>query len=161
MSNIKKVVILGQFGVGKTSLTRRFIDNSFSEDYLVTLGVQIKKKVLKNDSGEPISLIIWDVEGTTSVSKTRPSYMLGAHAIIYVFDSARVETYQNLKEELSFLKSYNVPVKVLANKSDLGHIKSVLSFLQDNDITIDYFTSAKSGENVEKTFQELANQLSS
>ena len=46
MSSAKKIVILGQFGVGKTSLTRRFVDQAFSEDYLVTLGVQIKKKTL-------------------------------------------------------------------------------------------------------------------
>ena len=57
MSSAKKIVILGQFGVGKTSLTRRFVDQAFSEDYLVTLGVQIKKKTLTLKNGVEKTLI--------------------------------------------------------------------------------------------------------
>jgi small GTP-binding protein len=159
MSSAKKIVILGQFGVGKTSLTRRFVDKAFSEDYLVTLGVQIKKKTLTLKNGEESSLIIWDIEGTRSVIDTRASYLLGSHAIIYVFDATRVETYQNLAEELEHLKQHNIPIKVLANKSDLADTKSVLSFLGQHNLTVNYFTSAKSGENVDKVFNELANEL--
>ena len=71
MSSAKKIVILGQFGAGKTSLTRRFVDQAFSEDYLVTLGVQIKKKTLTLKNGDELSLIIWDIEGTRSEKDTR------------------------------------------------------------------------------------------
>ena len=52
MSSPKKIVLLGNFGVGKTSLMRRFIDDTFSEDYKVTLGVQIQKKVVELRSGK-------------------------------------------------------------------------------------------------------------
>ena len=87
MTSSKKVVLLGHFGVGKTSLFRRFIDNAFSEDYKVTLGVQIKKKVVELPNGKELSMIIWDTEGHTDIEDTRKSYLLGSHAFIYVFDS--------------------------------------------------------------------------
>ena len=159
MSSAKKIVILGQFGVGKTSLTRRFVDQAFSEDYLVTLGVQIKKKTLTLKNGDELSLIIWDIEGTRSVKDTRASYLLGSQAIIYVFDVTRIETYENLAEEIEILKQHNIPIKVLANKSDLADIKSVLKYVKEHNLDINYFTSAKSGKNVDKAFNELANEL--
>ena len=66
MATVKKIVLLGHFGVGKTSLVRRYIDSAFSEDYLVTVGVHVKKKdVVVND--EPVTLIIWDIEGNNSI----------------------------------------------------------------------------------------------
>lgn len=162
MSRSKKIVMLGHFGVGKTSLTRRFVDNAFSEDYLVTLGVQIKKKSVKNDDDEDISLIIWDLEGTASIEKTRASYLLGAQAYIYVFDCTRVATYENLKNDLDYLRKHNVPIKVIGNKSDIGNNEAVIAFLEDNNLLkeVQHFTSAKTGENVMKTFNDLANTLS-
>ena len=71
----RKVVLVGHFGVGKSSLIQRFIENSFSEDYKVTLGVQIKKKGVFLPNGEEVSLIIWDLEGNTTVKRTRESYL--------------------------------------------------------------------------------------
>ena len=159
MSSIKKIVMLGVFGVGKTSLTRRFVDNSFSEDYLVTIGVQIKKKTIKNKNNEDVSLIIWDIEGTQNIQDIRESYILGAHALVYVIDTTRIETYQNLAESLEFLKSRQIPIKVLANKADIGNIDAVRLFLEGYHLKADYYTSAFSGKNVDKVFKELANQL--
>ena len=161
MNSSKKVVIIGQFGVGKTSLTRRFVDNAFSEDYLVTLGVQIKKKVVSNVKDEGVSLILWDLEGTTSIEKTRESYLLGAHAFIYVFDCTRIATYENLQADLNFLRTHNIPIKVLGNKSDIGNTETVITYLESHNIAkeVDFFTSAKTGENVLKTFETLANEL--
>ena len=63
MSVSKKVVLLGHFGVGKSSLLRRFVENTFSDNYVVTIGVHImKKEVMINN--ENVTLIVWDVEGT-------------------------------------------------------------------------------------------------
>ena len=60
MSISKKIVMLGHFGVGKTSLVRRYVDSAFSEDYLVTMGVQVKKREIEFQ-GETIKLIIWEI----------------------------------------------------------------------------------------------------
>ena len=92
MPQSRKVVLVGHFGVGKTSLIRRFIDDAFDENYLVTVGVHVKKKVM-NYQGDEITLVIWDIEGKTSVADARRSYLIGAHGFIFVFDISRPQTY--------------------------------------------------------------------
>lgn len=162
MSSLKKVVLLGHFGVGKTSLMKRFIDDSFSEDYKVTLGVQIQKKEVELKNDKKLSLIIWDVEGNTSVKNARLSYLLGSNGFIYVFDATRIETFRELNEEIEFLTE-NYPdakIKVIGNKIDLVSKQSLVDILAHKEINYDYLTSAKSGENVNQMFQKLAQALS-
>ncbi len=162
MSSPKKIVLLGHFGVGKTSLMRRFIDDTFSEDYKVTLGVQIQKKVVELRSGKKLSLIIWDVEGNTTVKNARLSYLLGSNGFIYVFDATRIDTFSELNTEIEFLKE-NYPkakIKVIGNKTDLVSKQSLIDILALKEVKYDYLTSAKSGENVNQMFQELAQELS-
>ncbi len=162
MSSPKKIVLLGHFGVGKTSLMRRFIDDTFSEDYKVTLGVQIQKKVVELRSNKKLSLIIWDVEGNTTVKNARLSNMHGSHGFVYVFDATRIDTFNELNEELEFLKE-NYPkakIKIIGNKIDLVSTQSLVDILALKEISYDYLTSAKFGENVNQMFQELAQDLS-
>ncbi|WP_109301691.1 Rab family GTPase [Aquimarina sp. AU474] len=160
----KKVVLLGHFGVGKTSLFRRFVDNEFSEEYKVTLGVQIKKKVVELPDGRELSMIIWDTEGhSDSVEDTRKSYLLGSHAFIYVFDITREETYKNLNEELEYLqKNYTkVAAKVIGNKLDLVNEKETTAYLEAQNIPFDCLTSAKTNKNVQDFFSDLAKEITS
>ncbi len=158
----KKVVLLGHFGVGKTSLFRRFIDNEFSEEYKVTLGVQIKKKVIQLPDGRELSMIIWDTEGhSNTVEDTRKSYLLGSHAFIYVFDLTREDTYKNLNSDLDYLKNnYNkVVTKVIGNKLDLVNEKEASKRLEEQRIPFDCLTSAKTNENVQDFFTDLAVEI--
>ena len=160
MSVSKKIVILGHFGVGKSSLLRRFVENTFSENYVVTIGVHImKKEVLIKDKS--ITLIIWDVEGTDDFTKYRSSYLLGASSFIYVFDASRAVTYSDLNYNLSYLKEKypQVPVHIIGNKSDLVDKKEILENLKQLDIQHSYLSSAKTGENVEQLFENVAAQL--
>ena len=157
MATVKKIVLLGHFGVGKTSLVRRYIDSAFSEDYLVTVGVHVKKKdVMVND--EAVTLIIWDIEGNNSIEKARSSYLLGSQGFIYVFDVSRQETYEDIKSEMAFLAKHHkkVPVCVVGNKADLFTEDFTAEFFKDEEFENCYFTSAKTGENVEAMFLDLA-----
>ncbi len=158
----KKVVILGHFGVGKTSLFRRFIDNEFSEEYKVTLGVQIKKKIVQLPDGRELSMIIWDTEGhSNTVEDTRKSYLLGSHAFIYVFDLTREDTYKNLNQDLEYLKSNynNVTAKSIGNKLDLVNEKEMVARLAEQNIPFDCLTSAKTNKNVQDFFSDLAAEI--
>ena len=65
----KKICLVGDFGVGKTSLIRRFVDKQFSDKYLSTVGVKISRKLIElseteSQKAEEIQLIIWDIEGS-------------------------------------------------------------------------------------------------
>ena len=157
----KKVVLLGHFGVGKTSLFRRFIDNEFSEDYKVTLGVQIKKKVVEMPDGRELSMIIWDTEGHTNIEDTRKSYLLGSNAFIYVFDITRIDTYKNIEQDLAFLTSNHpkIGIKVIGNKLDLVKEKETIKKLEESKIPFDCLTSAKTNKNVQDFFQDLARDI--
>ncbi len=160
MTHAKKVVLLGHFGVGKTSLLRRFVDEAFSEDYLVTVGVHVKKKnVILN--GQNVSLIIWDIEGNTSIDKARKSYLLGAHGFIYVFDITRPETYEELEKEFSYLSENfkDTPTCLVANKADLFTEEFTQTFFQEDKFKGSHFTSAKTGENVETMFAEITAKM--
>jgi small GTP-binding protein len=158
----KKIVLLGHFGVGKSSLIRRFVENTFSEDYKVTIGVHILKKSVEiPEEGKDVSLIIWDLEGNDDITATRLSYLLGTNGFIYVFDVTRPSTYKNLKSDLNFIKDMhkNIPVKVVGNKNDLV----TKEFLKQNNDEFgrltNYYTSAKTGNNVEDLFNTLAIEL--
>jgi len=157
----KKVALVGSFGVGKTSLFRRFIDNAFSEEYLSTLGVQIQKKVIPMPDGTQLSLILWDTEGVDEISKGRSSYLLGSHVFVYVFDLSRVETYNNINTQLDFLKAKypNVLIKVVGNKLDAVNQKTVEETLKDHEVNYDFLTSAKTGDKVDELFIGIAVNL--
>ena len=160
MSNSKKVVLVGHFGVGKSSLIRRFVQNEFSDDYLVTIGVHILKKVIKINN-EETTIIIWDIEGKEDIQKVRSSYLLGSSGFIYVIDPTRIHTYQNLDDELKFInKNYSkIPVITVANKSDLININEFKKEINDKNLKIDYFSSAKNGDNVEEIFRVLTIEM--
>ena len=161
MQKSKKIVILGHFGVGKTSLIRRFVKDSFSDNYKVTIGVHITKKVVEITADETISLIIWDLEGTDDIKMLRDSYLLGTHGVVFVFDVSRPSTFQNINEDLKIVKSKTpkIPIMVVGNKVDLVILNDLQSLLKDNNITANFLTSAKTGNSVNEMFTQLASLL--
>jgi small GTP-binding protein len=85
MNKPKKIVLVGHFGVGKSSLIRRFVKNEFSDDYMVTIGVHILKKEVTLEK-ENYTLVLWDIEGKESIKDVRETYLLGTSGFIYVFN---------------------------------------------------------------------------
>ncbi len=157
----KKVVLLGHFGVGKTSLIRRFVEDIFSEDYKVSIGVHILKKEVVITEEEQVSLILWDLEGTDNIENFRKSYLLGSHAFIYVFDASRPSTYKNLPDDVAYLeKNYSRSlIEVVGNKVDLIETNTLKEILSEAKIECNYLTSAKTGDNVNEMFSTLAKDL--
>ncbi len=161
MNTSKKIVLLGHFGVGKSSLIRRFVENTFTDNYKVTIGVNIFKKDVEIPNNENMSLIIWDLEGNDDINNTRSSYLLGTHGFVYVFDLTRPSTYGQLENDLDYIKTNypNTPLKVVGNKSDLV-TKDFIK--QNSDIfkpIVDFYTSAKANTKVEDLFSKLAQDL--
>ena len=156
MNSSKKVVLVGHFGVGKSSLMRRFVQNTFSDNYIVTIGVHILKKEIKIEELN-LTLVIWDIEGKDDIQKVRSSYLLGTSGFIYVIDPTRSQTYERFNEEIDFLKSTYPTSKIVsvANKSDLIDIEEFKNLLEQENISIDYFASAKEGIEVENLFQTI------
>ncbi len=167
---IKKICILGDGAVGKTSLIRKYVYDMFEDKYLSTIGAKITKKVitLKYHGEKPdviLTLMIWDIAGQEDYRNVHPTYYQGAEGALVVCDKTRKETLDNLPKwvENLYNVSDNIPIVFLANKNDL---KMQTSF-NENDMKkmADkfggnyFFTSAKTGENVENAFSEIGKEL--
>ena len=154
-------MVLGHFGVGKTSLIRQFVDHSFSDHYEVSIGVNISKKTIPVLENTDLSLILWDIEGTDDLRQLRESYLLGSDALIFVFDVLRASTFENIRHDLSILnqKIKNIPVEVVGNKIDLADPTKVISQLKTFNVPYNFLTSAKTGSKVDELFKRLAKSL--
>jgi len=161
MLKSKKIVVLGHFGVGKTSLIRRFVTDTFSDNYKVTIGVHITKKVVEIAVENKVSLILWDLEGTDDIVSIRNSYLLGTHGAVFVFDVSRPSTFQHLNDDLKIVteKMPNVPLMVVGNKLDLVEENELKRAFEEQAISVDFLTSAKTGKAVNTLFLKLATLL--
>ncbi len=166
----KKICLLGAFGVGKTSLVRRFVDSIFSDAYLTTVGVKIDKKVMNTVGGsasgsDSMALILWDIAGEDEVAAVRVSYLRGAAGYLLVVDGTRPETLDTAESIQARIGAEigNVPFIALLNKSDLQEEWALpaerISALEATGWTFAR-TSAKTGMGVEATFEALAGRLS-
>lgn len=114
-----KVVLIGEGAVGKTSLVRRYVDQSFDDNYITTLGVNVKKKIIPEYK---TILSIWDIFGQKSLSpQLHSKYYRGAKGALLVFDITRKSTFDDLDGWITDLYKVTgpIPIYVLANKVDL------------------------------------------
>ncbi len=160
MNNTKKVVLIGHFGVGKSSLIKRFVENVFSDNYIVTIGVHISKKSIEID-GKELTFVLWDIEGKDDLKKVRPAYLIGTSGFIYVIDPTRVQTYQNFEEEFNFIQTSFPDAKIVtvANKSDLINKNDFQNSIKEYNLKIDFMSSAKTGDFVNEMFLEIGKEI--
>jgi small GTP-binding protein len=160
----KKICLLGDFAVGKTSLVRRYVEGSFNDKYLSTIGVKVSRKVLARENHQ-LNLIIWDLAGGEDFEGHDRNYLRGAAGALLVCDVTRPETIQTLQKyarQMTALDA-NACMILAANKSDLlgqqTHDLPELEALRQTVQARVLFTSAKTGENVEEAIDLLADML--
>lgn len=151
---IRKVVMLGDPAVGKTSLVHKYVHNMFDDKYLSTIGARPVKKVIEMGN-DTIILIIWDIAGHSH--NLHPAYYLGAKGALMVCDLTRSATADSIDSWLSALKGKagEIPVFILGNKSDLDSREIEIGHIEKMGYRA-LTTSAKTGENVDRAFSELA-----
>ena len=173
---IKKICLLGDPAVGKTSLIRRYVFDMFDDKYITTIGTKVTKKTVMvpattGQGGVRITLLIWDILGQREYQRLHPVYYQGAEGALIVCDSTRKETIGSLSTWVTSFKNVvgPVPVVFLMNKSDLvdpeKFDRTEIEALCKQHNAPYLPTSAKSGLNVEKAFltvsEALARALSS
>jgi small GTP-binding protein len=150
---IIKICLLGEAGVGKTSIVYRFITNKFKENYKSTLGVNLLKKDMSIEGFGDVSAQIWDLGGQESFKSLRRLYLEGANGALVLY-----EWINSFREDRQ-----NEPIILIGNKADLKNkIKiseeDAKEFSRKNDIEL-IITSAKTGKNVEKCFIDLTTKI--
>ena len=162
---LAKICILGEVAVGKTSLVRRFVDGTFSESYLTTVGVTISRKRLflpapSGNGDVEVQLIFWDLEGRQNFRMISPSYQRGAHGAIIVGDVTRQETIDAIPMHIDQFRRINPTsmVTVALNKSDLQRDAGrtpPADRMHPGEMVPVQSTSAKTGEGVEQMIANL------
>ena len=164
--------MVGDFGVGKTSLIRRFVDRQFSDQYLSTVGVKISRKNIellggKQQEKQDVQLLIWDLEGHTKFKAIAPSYLQGSSGALVVADVSRPETIERLIEHIQLFSSVNPKGNIIIalNKLDLVDEEKLAKMVEIAEATAPervlatYTTSAKTGKDVDDIFHKLAYKM--
>lgn len=160
-----KLLLIGDSGVGKSCLLLRFADDTYTESYISTIGVDFKIRTIDLD-GKTIKLQIWDTAGQERFRTITSSYYRGAHGIIIVYDCTDRESFNNVKQWLSEIEKYatdSVNKLLVGNKSDLAS-KKVVSYDEAKELAdslgIAFLeTSAKNAHNVEQSFHTMASHI--
>lgn len=158
-----KIVLLGDFAVGKTSLVRRYVYDEFSDSYLTTIGVKVTRKDVVIDNSVKADLLLWDIAGSDKFMKISPEYLKGASGGIIVGDLTRKTTIDSIPEHVELLRSVNndAHIFIALNKSDLvintnEYIETTKDRLEKNGNVMVLATSAKDGSNINTLFRNLS-----
>ena len=160
-----KFIILGDSGVGKTNLLLRYVGESFSENYIATLGIDFKmKNVIYNDV--KVALQIWDTAGQERFRSITKSFLKGTDGIIFMYDISKKDSFLNLKNWIAEIDNSKLPdVKfvICGNKIDLEENREVTEEMKkklSKEFETDIIEiSAKKGIKIEEPFDMLMNKI--
>jgi len=161
----KKICLLGDYAVGKTSLIRQFVEGKFEDKYLSTIGTKISRKKINVSNATQLTMLIWDLAGGEKFDHMMRNYYRGAAGAIIVCDLTRPDTLSALLKYAQDFWGINAqtPLVIVGNKVDLVDQRMIT----DEDLAevattcqASYFvSSAKTGENVEAVFYTLGQNI--
>ena len=166
-----KVITLGDSGVGKTSIIRRYANNIFDDNVLSTVGVGFAFKEVELSNKKKIKLKLIDTAGQEKFKSLAKSYFKNVDGVLFVYSFEILESFQNLKEWIKLFNSNHygkngIPMFLVGNKSDLEekddvekNEKLVKEFLNEYEELKYYKTSAKKDISINELFKELAEKM--
>ena len=159
-----KVVLVGESGVGKTSIITQFIDQTFQEDMQSTTGGTFSTKSVVCDGGKILKFEIWDTAGQEKYRSLTAMFYKDANAAVMVYDVTRKDSFEEVKNywmnQIKDNSPENIILAIAANKSDLIEQEAVdeesaRNYAKENN-SIFMTTSAKSSEGINSLFEEIA-----
>ena len=171
---IAKVLVIGDIATGKTSVIRRYTSGTFSDDYQTTIGVDFNHKKVKTNTGEDVSVQLWDIAGQDRFAGLSRIFYNHALAAIIVFDLFSKESFDNAAnwkkdvDDKVFLPSgEKIPVLLLGNKDDrlesgnepVSTFEEINKFAKEFGFYAYYQCSAKSGHNIQEACNTLINKV--
>jgi small GTP-binding protein len=157
-----KILLLGDSSVGKTCFLMRYADNTFQEIHMSTIGLDYKLKNVQLDDGKIVKIQIWDTAGQDRFRSITKNYYKGAHGIILIYDVTSRKTFDSVKNWISQIK------EEVSDKVNIILVGNKIDDVQNRKVTFDegekmassfglpfFETSAKSGVNIDTTFNEL------
>ena len=160
-----KILTIGESGVGKTCILRRFVENKFLKNHLATIGIDFKTKTL-NINNQEIKLKIWDTAGQERFRNITTQYYKGADGIVLIYDVTDDASYEKIRDWmeqiLSNTKREDISLVLLGNKCDME--PRAVTEEQGNkmaeELKVSYFeTSALTGQGINEAFNELTRDI--
>ena len=160
-----KVVVVGDSGVGKTNLIKRFISNTFNENSKATVGVEFLSKSYKINE-KVFKIEIWDTAGQERYKSITAAYYKGAKGALVVYDTTQKPSFENIDKWMTEIKdkaSPDMKLIIVGNKTDLVDQKQVtteeaLGKAKDLESPL-MEASAKDGNNVKEAFYDLLREM--
>merc|ERR1712227_252971 len=162
-----KLVFLGEQAVGKTSLITRFMYDDFNSNYQATIGIDFLSKTMHLED-QTVRLQLWDTAGQERFRSLIPSYVRDSNVALIVYDVTSDKTFKEIDKWITDVKEQRaeeVIIFLIANKTDITE-KRLVSMADGEkkakEHNVSYMeTSAKTGYNVKKLFQQVARSLTS
>lgn len=163
--HLYKLVLVGDSGIGKSSILQKYVKDDFSESYVSTIGVDFAVKTI-DLNGKIIKLQVWDTAGQERFRTITHSYYRGAHGIIVVFDLTNIESFHNISNwlhEINLHAKENVQILLVGTKSDRVNYRMITKDMIDNYVkTHDFIyieTSSKTGVGIDQIFTTMATRI--
>ena len=158
--NIIKIVVVGESGVGKTSLITQFIDNFFDEEIQATTGASFSAKTLSFDNGKSVKIQIWDTAGQERYRSLTKIFFKNSAAVAFIYDITNQSTFEEIKNywftQIRESAPEDIVKALVANKYDLFDKEEVdeesARQLAEENNTLFFLTSAKSSIGVKELF---------
>ena len=167
MDGLTKIKLIGDSGVGKSSLVMRICDGIFEDNIPPTIGIDYKSTIMEIGT-KIIKVVIWDTAGQERFRTVTHTYYRGSHGIAFVFDVSKQDTFTNIQRWLAEFYEYipdteKVIKMLIGNKIDLGAKREVSStlgqeFARNNEMLY-IETSAKTDQGVRDAFEEMVAQI--
>ena len=163
---LSKILVIGDGAVGKSCIIRRYVDNEFENTHLQTVGLDFKLKNIQLDDGNSLKAQIWDTAGQERFHSITRNYFKNAHGIILIYDVTLIESFHNVKNWIKQIKkeaSDKVSIILVGNKIDMENKRAVSNeegekIADENGLKF-FECSAKTGENIEQIFKEVAKKI--
>ena len=165
MEQLVKIVIIGDSGVGKSSMLLRFVENKYDDFFLPTIGLEFFIKKI-NINNKIYKIHIWDLAGQDRCRSLVTSYYRNAQGILLAFDLTNQDSFKNIEKWISNIYKYgrnNVKIILVGTKSDLEQdikvsAEQIEKFAQYINVSY-YEISAKNNSNIEESFEDLVKQI--
>jgi small GTP-binding protein len=160
-----KIILLGDYAVGKTSILNRFLQNEYNPEYIPTISTNILEKKFRFQN-YLIRLMLWDTTGERELNEMRREFCANTHVCLIVYDICRLSSFKNIEEWYRILLdsiNYKPTIWVVGNKIDLNNsrvVKKEEVKKKAEELTFNYIeVSAKTGENIRILFMSILKDL--
>ncbi len=161
-----KLLILGDWSVGKSCFLKRFTDNTFTDIHLSTIGIEFQIKRLTLNNGKTLKLQIWDTAGQERYHSITRNCLKGTKGIILIYDITRKKSFEGIQDWVKDIRSQissRTCVALVGNKVDLEDKRQIQKEEGENlakELGFTFYeSSAKDGTNIKECFYDLATQL--